>query len=397
MKYNFLIIGLVIGLVVGSVAVWFAKPPEIVEKVVEVPVGGEELEALQAEFEEYKESVGFHGANIGGGLALPNQWVDTTKYAKDSPWKIGVSIPHAKGIPFLSLYVAEIMDEAKNYPITEVMVTYANDDLEKQMSDVRYLIERGADLIILCPLGAGMKGIVEELYEEDYPIVIDWADPFTDKYVANTSVNNCLFGEYNALWLEEQINEKLGGEAKIIMMSAVEGYTNTVERDMKLEEMVERNPGIEIVAKDYGGYLASEAKKKMEDMLAAHPDFDAIWSTGGWMGSGCVDALVEAGYDPSEILMVGEWSIGFMRKIVNYDIPAHVSGHAPYTGRYSLQVAVNILRGMPVVHSTIHPPGDYDREEIDMAIEKYGFLPDDAYVGSLISEEELREILEEFM
>ena len=100
MKYNFLIIGLVIGLVVGSVAVWFAKPPEIVEKVVEVPVGGEELEALQAEFEEYKESVGFHGANIGGGLALPNQWVDTTKYAKDSPWKIGVSIPHAKGIPF---------------------------------------------------------------------------------------------------------------------------------------------------------------------------------------------------------------------------------------------------------------------------------------------------------
>ena len=67
----------------------------------------------------------------------------------------------------------EIRREALFYPGLDVEIRSANDDNQRQIADIEYFIDEGADLIVVAPNEAeAIAPIVEKAYSQGIPVVL---------------------------------------------------------------------------------------------------------------------------------------------------------------------------------------------------------------------------------
>ncbi len=80
-------------------------------------------------------------------------------------------------------------------------------------------------------------------------------------------------------------------------MFLMEQQVNSVSNDrwQGAEEVFSQYPDIEIVGEAYGEWDYAKGKAATESLLSANPEIDAVWSQGGAMTQGAVDAFVAAG------------------------------------------------------------------------------------------------------
>ena len=179
--------------------------------------------------------------------------------------------------------------EAQGY---EVEVFSADLDPAKQINQIETAVNQGFDGIILDPANADavIPG-VQYAQEAGVPIVTMHED-VTGNVADATSKSD--FKEGGILKMQHCV-DSLGGEGRIAIINGALGQTATTNIRAGYQEVLDANPGIEVVFEDAGDWSTEPAIKLMESWLSTGEELDAVIGMNDAMALGVISVLEAAG------------------------------------------------------------------------------------------------------
>jgi len=349
-----MITALVVAVVVG-VIVYFAVPKGYSQEEVDQM----KADAVAAAQPQEMTGVPKYDLDKDTAYALTMEkhaWIDwwqnapeIHEFRTEPPYKIGY-ITSWRGEPWQEINIAEFTREVENSALIEEFIHMDSaGSVDTQLNNLKdmFTMWKAGDLdgIIIDPLDPmALVDTIEEIYDAGCPIILFNNAANTTKYTSFVSDDPWSYGTQGAEWLVEQLN----GEGKILFFRGLKAYPIDDGRSGGALAIFEQHPGIEIAAIEYADWSYDKAKTIFMDMVAAHPEFDGIYSVGGQMSLAIIDAMIELGMDPSKYPHASEDQNGFLMKAIEYNIPAFASCHPSIVSAISANLMEMLLQGYPV-------------------------------------------------
>ncbi len=170
-----------------------------------------------------------------------------------------------------------IEDYAKKHNI-DVIIQNANLDATKEAQYMQTFITREVDAILLSAVSpTGSLAALRLANSAHIPIVCytTCINPPDDKELAQAFVksDNTILGETTGKQVSDYVKAKLGGTAKILMLTC-EAYDVCQERRKAIDAQL-AVLDIKILA-EQEGFVVDKARPIADSMLAAHPDADVF-------------------------------------------------------------------------------------------------------------------------
>lgn len=281
--------------------------------------------------------------------------VDTTRFKKDGPYKIGVAAGYL-GNSWVVFALQHIKYEASLHKeITEVLVTDAAFNPAKQVADIEDLISKGVDLLLYWPVDdKAIEGALKKAVDKGIP-TINTGGGFVDSpsVVASAFIDQWNLGEMVA----RHLFQDMGGKGKIFAMLPIPGTTAAVDQLAALKAVMKEYPGIELLSAEYGDWNRAKAKQITENLLQKYPTIDGVFSPAGQMSIGVAEAFDEAGRLGEVVMSPGDEYNGWLKWV-----KAHKQGGAvtfpTRVGQEALRLGLRMLRGEPVRRG-LRVPSEY--------------------------------------
>lgn len=277
------------------------------------------------------------------GSTSSTQQSSTTK--KNGPWKIA----HASQGPTNSwalMYDAHIkwaIEEKYKGKFSDFFYADANGNADKQVNDIEDLLAKKPDLLIVTPMGAAaLVNVVEKAYDQGIPVIFGAANVNTDKYTTFVTRDNATVGKQQMEWLAKKLN----GKGNIVMLSGIAGVSTAEDRLTAAREVLKNYPNIKELSHQYANWSPAEAKKATATWVAQYPQIDGVWSDGGQMAMGAMQAFLEAGKKIPPI--TGEPMNGYVRLGIENKAEFFATGFPNAMGVDIVDAAVKILSGEKV-------------------------------------------------
>ena len=271
--------------------------------------------------------------------------VDTTKWKKAPPWKIGYANASTANA-FRQFTVAALYWMADQYPqlVKEVVITNANDSIPKQISDMEDLVTKGVDIIIIAATSKdALVPAVDKAMAAGIPVIILERALAGENYATFIDVNTTLIATTQA----QAVVDALGGKGNIVTFGIKPGIGTAVDQEAAIKAVLAKNPGIKQLAFDYGQVSTSVGKTLMEAWLQTYPQIDGVL---GWSGTeirGAVEAAKEAGrYDQIKVWAAKD-EMGYLQLIAGGMPGVGVVGFSDCTID-AFNASMRILSGEPV-------------------------------------------------
>ena len=231
------------------------------------------------------------GDDSGGGEAA--------KTDDAEPVRVAVVLA-ALDNPFYIAQKDGIEEEAANHPEADVTVSAgrertASDEViglieDAIAKDVDAIAVNGSDDKPLLP-------VLERVLDADIPLVLfdAPADELEGRYATYIGTDNEAGGRGAGEWLKTALPE--GG--KVGLLLCVAGHPVTVARVKGFEDGLKGGGKFTIVSRVDAECDRDKGRKAMEDMITAHPDLDAVFSTSDGQSMGAIEALKAAKKDPT--------------------------------------------------------------------------------------------------
>ncbi len=276
-----------------------------------------------------------------------NTMADTSAFKKDGPYKIALA---AQG-PTNSW--AALFDEHARYHVGELgtgvvsdlLYADANGSADKQVPEVEDLLSQDPDVLILVPMGrAALSASVDRAAAQGVPVVLCASGVDSDSFVTEVGTNLYSTGERLANWLVGE----LGGKGKIVVMDGIPGVDTAEIGKAGAASVWAKNPDIQILDEQYGQWSTAEAKKVAEVWISKYgADIQGIWSDGGQMSQGIIEAFQEAKL-PVPPIASADYSNGFLRQVKDANITFHAGQYPNAMVILCIDTAIKILQGQSV-------------------------------------------------
>lgn len=177
------------------------------------------------------------------------------------------------------------------------------DDTE-MFESLQSAIVENPDLIVTTPYNfTAVESLYDQAAEKGIPIINISSDSDEAGRVSFIGTDNTKYGELAA----DYINEKMNGEAKVLVMMANLDTSNQLEQRNAFEAKCKAEyPGIEIVLTDEDNGDSSTALQKFQDNLKANPEIDTILCLESIGGVAAANAMNELGRDDVTILAIDD-------------------------------------------------------------------------------------------
>ncbi|HWL98694.1 MAG TPA: substrate-binding domain-containing protein [Nocardioidaceae bacterium] len=270
--------------------------------------------------------------------------VDTSEYAAD-PGDDGYQIALAAQGPTNSwaLTNEEAFQYAAEQRNVEVLYASANGDATKQVDNIQQLAAQQPDAMVVVPMGPGITGQVRAAAQQGTPVVL-CAGRLEGNHGAVTTVTRSY--EMQATLWAEWLIQRLDGQGKVAMLSGIPGVPTAEYQKAAAEKVFAKEPGIDVVAKQYTDWSPTKAKTVAASLLAKYPDLDGIWSDSAISDLGVVQAYREAGKPVPPV--TGDSSNAFLKAVEGSDVPFALSAFPPEMSTECLDVTLDVLEGKPV-------------------------------------------------
>jgi ribose transport system substrate-binding protein len=284
------------------------------------------------------------------------QWaaqpLDTAKFKKNPPFKIGVSAGYLSNA-WINFTAQSVRYEASLHPeIGELKVTDAGFNPAKQTADIEDLLSSGVDAILFWPVDekailpvlkkAADKGVVT--VNIGYNFLHDPA------VTANAYVNQW---QYSTL-VANQLADELHGKGKVVAMLPIAGSSAAVVQLAALKEVIKAHPGMELLSAEYGDWDRAKAKQVTENLLQRFPQIDGVFCPAGQMSLGVYEAFDEAGRLSELELSPGDDYNGWTKLVAREHKWGAVTSGLD-VGREAVREAVSILKGEPAPTAKVVP------------------------------------------
>ncbi len=314
--------------------------------------------------------------------------------AKEGSWVIGYS-NYYTGNSWKQQMDKEFEITAEKYKqegiISDYIMTNANSDQTKQISDIEDLITQGVDAIIVTAItGEALNDVLEEAMDEGI-LVFNCDNPATCEVTSRIVVSDYDFGYEAGEWLGNQLEEA----GNIVVLDGTAGTTTDTDRhNGMVDGLAAVSPDSTIVAQENADWDYATASTAMGTILSANQDIVGVLSQGGAMTMAAVDAFVAAGRDL--VPMTGEASNGYLGLWSKYKAEGFSSmafANPPFQSVLCLNLAVNALSGEEVNSAyKLELPSITD-DSLDNLY--CADLSDSFWVYSTLSEDQVKELFAE--
>lgn len=318
-----------------------------------------------------------------------DEMVNTQEYKKEAPYTIGY-VTIFMDNSWSAQLKEEIMEEAKKHQeIKEILHLDAQSNINNQISAVEDLVARGVDAIVIDPISpVALSGAFKLARENGIPVIAISSTVPEEQVTSWVGRNDYDYGYVTALWLVEKLN----GEGNIVALSGIAGNSTTESRWGGAKAVFDKYPDIKILTRVFADWGFAQAKATMSNVLAGYSNIDGVWSGGGAMTQGAIEAFESAGREL--VPMVGEANNGFLLDWIEASAEGFESiafNNPTSHSAIGLRLALKALNGQPIPKS-VYVTGPYILS-LDEA-KKYARpdLEDGYWVGHTLSEEALQRL-----
>jgi len=210
--------------------------------------------------------------------------VGFSQMESDNPWRLAQT--------------KSLRDEAAKRGY-ELVVTDAQGQTAKQVSDVEDLIARRVDLILLAPREfEGLTPALQAAKEAKIPVILvdrQAAGTAGEDYITFLGSNFIEQGRRAAEWLVKETN----GKAKVVELLGTAGSSVARDRAQGFRQGIEGHPGMQIVASQTGDFSRAAAQRVMQNVAQSlGKQITAIYAHNDEMALGAIQALKAAGLKP---------------------------------------------------------------------------------------------------
>lgn len=289
----------------------------------------------------------------------------------------------------------QMIEEAKyaaenNSRVKQLIVTEANDDTSKQISDIEDLIARGVDAILISASNPKAlvpvvdKAMAAGIVVVDFDNVVD-----TDNITSHIIVDQIDFGKVQAEWLVKT----MGGKGNVLVFNGMKGTSISADRYAGAMSILDQYADIEIVNVVYANWDYATAKRAMENILASNVTIDGIWSQGGAMSEAAVKAYIERGLNTPPV--TGEDGNGFLKvwkelrdKGTGFDSIA--TSMPTWISKKAMEVAIDALDGKDIPKEVLLPIPTIVGDEVDEYVRPH--LSDAFWCNSQLPDERVSKL-----
>ena len=199
-----------------------------------------------------------------------------------------------------------IKDEAaKRGDKFALVVSDAQGQTSKQVSDVEDLIAQRVDAIFLAPREfEGLAPALQAAKEANIPVFLidrEAAGKAGEDYVAFLGSNFIDQGRRAAEWLARQT----GGKANIVELTGTAGSSVARDRAQGFSDEIKKHPDMRIIVSQTGDFSRANGQKVMENIIQSKGrEITAVYAHNDEMALGAIQALKAAGLKPGQDVIV---------------------------------------------------------------------------------------------
>lgn len=302
--------------------------------------------------------------------------------------KIGYDIYFLGNSWSVQLY-QEFKYDAENLYADQVDVTYVESegDISKQIANLEDLIAQEVDVIITTPNDTtALNSTLQDAMDAGIKVILLCAGIDGDCYDTLITVDEVEFGRVGGQWLADQ----LGGKGKIICLNGISGLSTSELRYAGAKGVFDNYPEIEVLAVEDANWDYATGKTVTSDLLAAYPEIDGVWSQGGAMTLGAIEAFQAA--NRPLVPMTGEDNNGLMKAWYASGSEGIGCAKPTWLARVSLEAAVALMKGETVEKDQIYPVQTITTADIPNFVHED--LSDDVWCGTELPADVLKEIFQ---
>lgn len=174
-----------------------------------------------------------------------------------------------------------------NVELLYLAPTKAN-NLEEQSRLIDDLIQKKVDGIVLVPVdSAGMVPAIERVNKAGIPIALANTNANGGQVVTFSAIEN-----YDAMTMvAEYMVKKLNGKGKVVIIEGVQGAQTGIDRKRAIDDVLKKNPGIQVLASQTADFQRAKAMQVMENLLQTYPQIDAVFACNDEEALGAIEAL----------------------------------------------------------------------------------------------------------
>ena len=239
----------------------------------------------------------------------PTPAAATPTSATTGQWTVGIDIYYAENTwsvqAAAETKAAVVRDGSR---IKQAFYTDSQGKADKQVSNIEDLIAKHVDGIVLAPIDpTAVVPAIEKAMNAGIKVCLAGARAETTNYTCYVNADDKDFGTVGAQWLAD----KLGGTGNVIALNGLAGISTSEDRFAGAQEVFAKYPGIKIVGQANADWDYAKGKTAAANLLAANPVIDGVWSQGGEMTRGAIEAFQAA--NRPLVPMTGEDNNGFLK------------------------------------------------------------------------------------
>jgi ribose transport system substrate-binding protein len=225
-------------------------------------------------------------------------------------------------------------------------------DVEKQMQIIENVIQRKVQAICVSP--SGSKEIVPAIVKANQagiPVLIVDTRVDAAALAAANGRTATFIGSDNIAGgriAGQRMVQRLHGQGKIAILEGVPGHETGDARLKGFREVVQREPGIQIVASQTANWERDQGFNVFQNLLQSHPDLQGVFACNDLMALGAVEAIAMA-QKSDKIVVVGFDATGDARAAIQKGtVDASVAQNPEQMGRFAVENAVALIQGKTI-------------------------------------------------
>jgi ribose transport system substrate-binding protein len=278
--------------------------------------------------------------------------------------------------------------------VADVVYTQSDNNAQKQISNVQSMIARKVDAILLTPISpTAIAPVIKQADAAKIPVILVGSPAQSDDYTSLVNVDDVAFGRQGAQWLAD----KLAGKGNIYVLNGLAGIPTSEQRWQGAKEVFDKYPGITVLSTANADWDQAKAKTVVADMLAAKSDVNGIWSQGGSMTLGAIQAFQAAGHPL--VPMTGEDSNGLLKEWSKLKAQGSTGFDSiavckpTWLSAQALDTTLKVLKGESVTKDDIIPPPTITSDSLARYVRDD--LPDSFWSNTKMSDDQIRQLFKQ--
>ncbi|MDJ0782114.1 MAG: ribose ABC transporter substrate-binding protein RbsB [Desulfosarcinaceae bacterium] len=235
--------------------------------------------------------------------------------------------------------------KAANAAGVKLVVTDSQDNPATEAKNIEDLIIKKVDALLINPTdSSAIAPSVFKANKAGIPVFTVDRSASSGEVVAHIASDNVAGG----ILAGEFLVQKLSAKGKVVELEGIAGSSAAIDRGKGFNQVMGKNAGITVVAKQTANFNRAEGLRVFENILQAQPEISGVFAHNDEMILGAIQAAQAAGRD-SGIVFVGFDAVDDAVNAVKAgQLAATVAQQPAVIGELGVKTAVDFLNGKSV-------------------------------------------------